>query len=1053
MKKLLQSLFILLFVATSAIAQNRTITGTVTSKEDGLPIPGVSVKVKGTNVGVSTGANGKFSLSVPANATALEFSSIGFGSQTVTIGSSTTINVSISPDSKDLTEVVVTGYGVTRKKDFTGAASSVKGDDLKDRPVQSFTQGLTGQAAGVSIVQPNGVLNNPPVIRVRGVSSISLSSFPLVIVDGIPFPTGDVSPNSAANNPLGDINPADIESIDILKDAASTALYGSRAAAGVLVITTKKGKTGDAKVTYDGWFGTTKAVRLPELLSAEQYVDSKNIALKNALVLNPNVVPAAQRDANGNGFFLAYNPDGSVVRTNWYDEVYRTAMSQNHSVTLSGGSAKTTYFVSGGLSDQDGFIRANNFKRYSGRGNFTHKATDWLELNLNLAYTNSVNNSPNSGSVPGAAFNSSGLGRIAIAAAPNVGVLNAAGTDYNLSGQYLGAYANLVPSTWANPRVIVEKDRNTSESTRFLTNLGATFKIVEGLTFRTNYSWDRSNTENIQFWNPRSGDGFTNGGLAANNNQRRNNWNWINTLSYNKTFGGDHNLNLTVGSDVQKTRTDNWGATRTNLGDPTFFDQFQGTFVTNTPSGNGISEFAIESYLASASYNYKSRYFISGNFRRDGNSGLAFENRWGNFGGGSIGWAVAQEDFFKNSSLAKTVSTLRLRASYGKVGNGNVGAYNEFTTYSPALYGAIPFAWVFNQAGNRELRWEVTSQVDIGLNLGFLNDRITFEADYFKKTVNDLLINVPQAPSKGIPGGTILANVGGMYNKGFEFTLAGNPVKTAKFNWTTSLNLTTIKNEVTALDPNVTQIISSTGGLESASVTKPGYSIGSIYAVKTAGVNPDNGRRIFINAAGREVQYQHFGGTSAWTYLDGTQAAAVSGDAQVIANTLPKWYGGFNNTFTYGNFDLNVMFTYSGGNYIYNGTRSGLLDQRFWNNSTEILNAWTAAGQQTDIPRRVYGDNVSNGSSFAIDANVEKGDFLRLQVATLGYKVPRTLFGKTGLNSLRVYASVNNAFIITGYTGVDPEISTNGNSNTSAGIERNSVPQGRTFTFGLSLGL
>jgi len=1053
MKKLLQSLFILLFVVSTAAAQNRTITGTVTSKEDGLPLPGVSVKVKGTNIGASTGANGRFTLSVPASAASLEFSSIGFAAQTVAIGSSSVVNVALSSDSKALTEVVVTGYGTVAKKDFTGSVARVSGDVIKDRPIQSFSQGLTGQAAGVSIVQPNGLLNNPPVIRVRGVSSISLSSFPLVVVDGIPFPTGDVSANSSANNPLGDINPADIESIDILKDAASTALYGSRAAAGVLVITTKKGKTGSAKVTYDGWAGVNNAVRLPELLNAEQYIQSKNTAMKYALTLNANVVPASQRDANGNSFFPTLDGNGNAVDTKWYDVIYRTAYSQNHGVTISGGTDKTTYYLSGGLSDQNGFLKANRFKRFSGRMNLTHQATDWLKLNLNMNFNNSFNKSPNSGSIPGAAFNSSGLGRIAVVLAPNVRPYNNDGS-YSVSGNNIGSGANLVPITYVNPQVIIDKDLNTSETNRFLTNLGAEIKIIEGLIAKSTYSWDRSNTENIQFWNPINGDGFSYPGLAYNNTARRNNWNWITTLSYNKAIGDGHNLNINVSSDIQNTRTVNWGATRQGLADPSFFNQFQGTFTTNVAGGNGISEQAWLAYIGSINYNYKGRYFISGNIRRDGNSAFYKDNQWGNFGGGSIGWEIGQEDFFKNSSLGKTVNSLRLRASYGKVGNAGIGPYQGFTTYGSGIYGPSALTWTFTGAANKELKWETSKQTDIGLNIGLFNNRLTAEIDYFNKDIDNLILGVTQAPSKGIPGGSILANVGSMYNKGFEFSLSGTPIRNNDFTWTSTLNFTTIKNKVTALDPSLPQLTSSTGGLETASTTIVGESISGIYAVETRGVNPANGRRIFVNKAGREVQYLHHGGANAWTYLDGTVAAPIgASDQKYMANTLPTWYGGFNNTFTYKNFDVNFMFTYSGGNSIYNGSRAGLLDQRFWNNSTDVLNAWTPTNTGGNIPRVNYGDNVSNGSSFPISANIEKGDFLRLQTATIGYKVPSNLFSRTGISSLRVYASVNNAFIITKYTGVDPEISTNGNSNLASGIERNSVPQGRQFTFGLSLGL
>lgn len=1053
MKKLILSLFILMAVSVTSFAQDRTVTGTVKSSEDGLPIPGVTVKVKESpSVGITTGPDGKFSLKVPATGKKLQFSFIGFTPLEANISANNVVNVSMETDSKTLGEVVVTGYGTISKKDFTGSAVRVSGETIKDRPVQSFSQGLTGQAAGVSIVQPNGLLNNPPVIRVRGVSSVSLSSFPLVIVDGIPFPTGDVSGNASANNPLGDINPADIESIDILKDAASTALYGSRAAAGVLVITTKKGKSGSARVTYDGWVGTNKAVRLPEVLNAQQYMDSKNTAVANALAINPAALPAAQH-VNGKSFFPSVNPDGSTVDTDWMDAVYRSATSQNHSVTVSGGSDKTTYYISGGLSDQEGFLRANTFSRYSGRVNLVHKATSWLTLNLNMNYTNSQNASPNSGSYDGGAFASSGLGRIAVALSPNLPLRNATG-GYNFVGPAVGNGANLIPTTWAHPSVLIENDINNSETTRFLSNIGAEIKLADGLTFRSTYSWDKSYTENLRFWNPFQGDGYAAVGSAYNNLARRNNWNLINTLQYNKSFDGVHNVNIQVGSDSQKTRTLNWGANRAGLADMNFFNNFQGTFTTNTAAGNGINQISFEAYIASATYNYKNKYYIGGNFRRDGNSGLSDKSRWGNFGGGSVAWEVAEEDFFKSSSLGKNINSFRLRASYGKVGNGNVGSYNAYNTYGSGIYGNGNLVWAFNQVGNEDLKWETSQQTDIGLTVGLFNSRLTIEADYFNKDIDNLILNVPQALSKGIPGNSMLKNIGTMYNKGFEFAISGSPIKKDNFSWDVNLNLTTIKNRLTSLADGVPQLISTTSGLESASISLPGYSIAGIFAVETRGVNPENGRRIYVNKAGREVQYQHHAGANAWTYLDGTRAPAITSgaDAKYSGNTLPTWYGGFNNTFRFGNFDLGINFTYSGGNYIYNGSRAGLLDQRFWNNNTEVLNAWTTPGQVTNIPKVVYGDNISNGSSFPISENVEKGDFLRLQTATLGYKIPTSVFGKTGINSLRVYAMVNNGFLITNYRGVDPEISTNGNSNLSSGVERNSIPQGRAFTFGLSLG-
>jgi len=312
-------------------------------------------------------------------------------------------------------------------------------------------------------------------------------------------------------------------------------------------------------------------------------------------------------------------------------------------------------------------------------------------------------------------------------------------------------------------------------------------------------------------------------------------------------------------------------------------------------------------------------------------------------------------------------------------------------------------------------------------------------------------LDVPLPPSLGVPGNTILSNVGSMYNRGFELGITAVPINKGVFSWTTNLNFSSNKNMVTSLVNDDTPILTNTSGLEATNITKVGYSAAQIYGVKTSGVNPTNGRRIYDRLDGTQVQYLHHGGANAWTTLAGGAATSASNQQQILGNTLPTWFGGFNNTFKYGNFDLGLNFTFSGGNYIYNGSRAGLLDQRIWNNSTEVLNAWKTEGQITNIPRAVYGDNISNGSSFLISENVEKGDFLRLQTATLGYRFPSSAFGKTGITGLRLYAQVNNAFILTKYSGVDPEISTNGDSNLASGIERNSIPQARAFTFGLNL--
>ncbi len=1018
-----------------AYAQSKTVSGTVTDQNTSQALPGVAVIVKGTTVGTTTGADGTYSISVPSNSNTLVFRFIGYQTLERTIGNASVVNATLATDDKILNEVVVTGYSTQTREEFTGAAATVTGEGIKDRPVQSFAQAMTGKASGVNIVQPNGVLNNPPVIRIRGINSISLSSFPLVVVDGIPIATGDLSDNNSANNPLSDINPSDIESIDILKDAASTSIYGSRAAAGVLIITTKRGKQGKAKVSYDGWIGFNKANRLPEVLNAQQYMDHKNLARRNA--------------GAADAFFPSYNEDGSLVDTDWQDLIYRTAVSHNHNLSVSGGTESTTYYFSAGVSEQEGFIKKNSFDRKSARLNLTHKVTDWFSLRGNVNYTNGINVAPNSGSLPGQAFGVAGLGRLGIVLAPNVSPYNPDGS-YNLSGNALGNGANLLPQTYYNPVVLLDHDNSSSESNRLISNLGADFNIVKGLTYGTTYSFDLSNTENKLFYNPINGDGFNQGGLATNSNGRRENWNWVNTLQYQTTFSDKHNLSLLVGSDVQETNSDYWWTTRQGLAIPTFND-FQATYGIQT-AGGSIGKRVYEAYITSVNYNYGGKYFISGNYRRDGNSALASSKRWGNFGGASAGWAISEENFFKNASFASAVSNLKLKASWGRVGNGNLGDnYGAYTQYSDGLYGTVP-SLVYAQAGNDELSWETSKQTNIGLDLGLFNNRISLEANYYNNDVDGLILAVPQAPSKGIPGNSILQNVGSMYNRGFEFSLNASPIDKERFTWTTNLNFTTNKNEVTALVGDA-PLIGTTSGLETTNITQVGYPVGSLYVVKTAGVNPDNGRRIFINRNGEQVQYLHGGGVNAWTYLDGTRAPAISGaDAQIAGNTLPKWFGGFTNTFTYGNIDLSMLLTYSGGNYIYNGTQAGLRDQRIWNNSTDILNHWSEENRNSDIPRPVYGDNVSNGSAFAIDANVQKGDFLRMQNAVLGYKLPERFFGQSGIRSLRIYAQVDNAFLITSYKGADPEISTNGGSNLAPGVERNTVPQGRAFTFGVNLG-
>lgn len=1051
MKQIVSAL-LLLSLYLGAAAQSRRVSGKVTAGDNDSPIPGVSVKATGKAIGVQTDAQGHFTIEVPEGVTSLEFTYIGYQKITVPI-SGNTVNAKLESTTSGLNEVVVVGYGTQTKREFTGAAARISGAIVKDAPVQSFDQALAGRAAGVSIASPNGVLNNPPVIRIRGVNSISLSSYPLVVIDGIPVNTGNISTStSVPNNPLSDIDPADIESIDVLKDAASTSIYGSRAAAGVLLITTRRGKEGKAKVVYDAWGSLTKAARLPKLLDATGYMNYKNEAVYNAKVLGGNENNSSVASAL---FFPEYNADGSLVNTNWYDYIYRTAYSQNHNISVSGGNKTTNYYLSANYSNQQGFVVDNEFKRKSLRFNVDHEVTKWFKIRAGGAYNTTFNQSQNTGSLPNSTFLLIGAARLATALAPNVPVYNADGS-YNLSTTgTLGMGNNLVTNTLWNAKALFDLSSYTTENDRFQGNVGGTIKLPYHFELNTTYAMDRLRTENDTWLSSQLGSsGYSVGGSATNVSALRNNWDWASTLSFNNKYR-KHHVTALLGYDVQKFETTSWGAYATVAAD-NFFTNYEGSYSTVAASGNSRSQKAFISYFSRITYDFSNKYFLTANFRRDGNSALGANSKFGNFGGVSAGWVVSEEGFYKHLNISHIVDNVKLRASWGRVGNGNVtNDYASQSLYSASLYGSAA-TWYLSQAGNPNLAWETSKQTNLGMDVALLNNRIQVEGTWFNNDVNGLILSAPQSASKGIPDNAILMNVGSMYNRGWELSVTASVIRKENFSWDASFNYTHINNKVTALAAGNSDIIGYTHtSSEASNVTRVGYSVGSLYGAKTDGVNPENGRRIFINKAGEKVQYSATvgSGESNWTYLDGTTASAISAsDYYLLGNALPKWYGGLSNNFRYKNFDLGVNITYAGGNYVMNGTKATLRDQRFYNNYTDISKRWTTVGQVTDIPRLVYNDQISNGSSYPISANVEKGDFLRLQSVTLGYRVPSKVFGTSGITSARVYASGNNLFLLTGYTGTDPESSSNGNSNTTPGIEKNAVGQGRTFTVGINVG-
>jgi len=1003
--------------------------------QKGEPLPGVTVMVKGTTIGTQTDVNGNFSLKVPDKST-LVFSMISYKTQSVNVDGKRVFNVVLEETQSQLSEVVVSGYTTQNKAEFTGSAAHIGAQEISNKPVQSFEQTLAGQAAGVNVIQPSGVLNNSPVFRIRGFNSISLGSSPLIVVDGVALFTGTAG-SFAANNPLADINPNDIESLDVLKDASATAIYGSRAANGVIVITTKKGKKGTAKASYDGWVGLTSTYNLPKVLNAAQYVTIKNEALVNA--------------GSKPGYRLQYNADStSYIDTRWYDYAYQTGISHNHNLSFSGGTDKTTYFVSLGYSNQQGILVENTFERKVGRVNVDHKLTSKLTIGSNFSVSNSMNRSPSTGSLPGQAAQLTGLAREAMVLPPVLSPYNADGS-YNIVKNSIG-YGAGDPSTitgYYNPVVLLDLDKYSSESTAIIGNVYGELEVVKNVKLKTNYALDQSTIENLQFTNALQGfPGYDAGGSAINASTKNYRWDWTNTLVYNPTIGGKNHLNLLGGYEEIKTTSVGWGATRTLLTD-SYYNTFQGGFTNILVSGNSQGDNRFRSLFSNVFYDYDKKYLLSASFRRDGYSGLALGHKYGNFAGGSVGWNISDEDFYKSLSIASVMSSLKLRGSYGQVGNINLGNYPSLSLYGSGLYGTIS-TLAYSQTGNPDLHWETSKKTDIGINAGLFDNRIAVDIDYFNNNIDGLILAAAQAPSKGIPGNSITTNIGSMYNRGIEISVDAHIINKGPFKWNANVNFSTLKNKVTALASGVP--IYGTG-LDPSNITTVGASLGSIFVVKTTGVNPANGQRMYINRNNQIVQY-NFAATQKWTYLDGSPAPAMDAkaDGRIIGPSIPTYYGGFNNNFQYKSFDMSVNIGFSGGNKLYNGTKTTLMDGRFYNNSVDILNRWTHPGQITDVPRVVFNDNFSSGSSLANTASVEDGRFVKLRSASLGYRLPKQLVNKAGIASMRVYIQGTNLLTVTKYTGTDPEVSSNGDSNAAPGVEKNAAPQARTVTLGVNIG-
>ena len=930
-----------------------------------------------------------------------------------------------------------------KKREVTGAISNVKGDELKSLASASFDEQLAGRSAGVQITQQNGVLGVAPRFRIRGVGSISQGTYPLVVVDGVPIQTGDLG-GDAATNSLGDINPADIESMEILKDGSATAIYGSRASNGVLLITTKRGSSGRMKLNYNNYFGVAQPIRLFNLLGADDFVTISN-----------------EKRSNRSQSAIAFNDGtafpGQTFDTDWQKAVLRdNAFQMDHNLSLSGATDQSTYYFSLGYTTQEGVTRPNEMERFTVRANLDQKIKKFMTIGANVGVTKSNYVGLNTGTnaLSGNIFS-------AIRQLPNTPVYNENHpTGYNIDDvaypapigatgdpALVGRWNNLfsIGDNIPNIRYVIDKNVYQSIIFRILASAYAQFNLTKSLNFKTQLGVDNSVGEGLQYWNPLHGDGRGYNGLINNDYSKGTIWNLQNILSYTKTFNTDHNLAVTLVNEFQFSQNNSFYSQGTDLSNEFFQNNIiTGTFGTQY-SGGGLSEQGFISYAGRLNYNYKGKYFLQGSLRYDGISALPEENKWGLFPGASIGWTLTKEEWL--SSITNVVSDLKIRASYAEVGNVNIGRYPYLGLYSSAKYADYN-GIAFSQLGNDQLKWETSTKYDIGFDALFVDGRYKITFDYFVNNQDGLILSAPIAPSLGVPGNSVAKNIGSMKNWGYEFSAEAYILRQADYSWSIDANLSLVGNEVTSLfeDKDMT---------EAYYIKRVGESINSIFAWEYAGVNQANGNPLYYKADGSIIQGNI--ANSAWVAYNpedptnvSTSAVALStADKKIIGPSLPTYYGGINTRATYKGFDVNMMFTFSGGNYIYNRTRVDLLGQNFTNNGKEILGRWQSAEEPGDgwTPKLWYGGtNFVNQPDQGLTRWIEKANFVKMANLTLGYTLPRQALSRFGIQSLRIFVQGQNLMLITDYTGIDPEMESNGQ-------DFNGTPNQRVITCGLNLNL
>ncbi|MBS1671146.1 MAG: TonB-dependent receptor [Bacteroidetes bacterium] len=1032
----------MLFCLISSYAQTRTVTGTVTD-DKGAPLNGVTVNAIATDRKVVatavTNASGLFSIKVPSKIRGLQFSYVGFEEQMVTVEGKNSVAVKLASTSKNLDEVVVVGYGTQQKKAFTGSASKVDAKQFVNLVTPSVDKQLAGRAAGVQVTTSGGLVNAPARIRIRGIQSISGNNDPLIVVDGIPIISGNLAA-STNSNAIGDINPSDIENIEVLKDGSATAIYGSRAAGGVILITTKKGDRSGAraKVNYDVTMGFNSVLKKFDLLNAQQFV-----TIANEKLANQGTAPKAFMDANN-------------TNTNWQDVVFtNNAFVQNHTLSMQGGNAKTTYYFSLNYTKQQGVVISNLNKSYRARLNIEHEVNKYVKFGNNLTVSRQEDYDQNNGS------NSLG-GSVAatLRLLPNVSPYASNPSGYNinyynatpLNSMGFGANLQGVDDNWFNVAFTLKNNIQYSDKYRLINNFFVEVSPVKGLKLRSQASADYYTEMSFLSYDPRHGDGFSSIGVADNTSQNILRYVWQNYFNYNISVK-KHNFYLTGGYELQGTNTRWFDATGTNISDIYFTKQ---NVISNTASVQSISgnytKSGIDGLFARFNYDFGSKYFIQASIRKDGQSSLAPDKRYGTFPGFSAGWRPSEEKFWKGG-IARVISDMKLKASYAKVGN-QLGGFPYLSTYGSYPYGNIGGIAASN-VGNSGLLWETSNKYDAGIDISFAKGRYTLAIDYFLNDVNNLTLSVPTPPSAGVPNNSITQNIGTLQNRGIEISINADLVKHKDFSWSINANYSSVQNKITSLySVGGTPVPYIVNG--NYNIIKVGEPINIIYGYTYAGVNSSNGFPVYLNAAGKFVQQTIPSGTyNIITDKNATSVGATSplafSDKTNLGVSTPTWFGAFTNFFNYKNWGVEIMFRYSGGNKIMNYTRQeALFSQSFHNNGTEILGRWTTPGQVTDIPKLYYGQSANiNQTNNATSRFVESGDYIRLQNFVITYTVDSKKLEKltnSYVRSLRVFVQGQNLAVWTKYKGADPD------NISTLGVDAAVSPQVRTVSFGLNVG-